>query len=64
MADDPRVAIVPKGTVVHLNGEPCRLVEDTPVINASMALMGFEEYHRRTRVDDLRPVGTEHQPFG
>jgi hypothetical protein len=43
------VAILPKDTVVYLNGEPCRLVEDTPVVNARMAKIGFDEYYKRTK---------------
>ena len=43
-----QVAIIPKNTVIHFNGEPCRLVEDTQVVNAYMAKVGFEEYKRLT----------------
>lgn len=43
-----KIAVIPKDTVIHFNGEPCRLVEDTQVVNAYMARVGFEEYKRLT----------------
>lgn len=48
-----KVATLPAGLAVYVNGEPCRLVQDTPVINAYMAQVGFEEYYRRTRAEHL-----------
>lgn len=47
---DREIAVIPKGTVIHFNGEPCRLVQNTAVVNASMAQAGFEEYCRMTRL--------------
>lgn len=63
--DVDKIAIIPKGTVVSFNGEPCRLLDDTRVVNAYMARVGFEEYERLTKpqggsgilVFDQEPLG-------
>lgn len=58
MSEDGKIATIPKGTVIHLNGEPCRLVQDTRVVNAYMAKVGFQEYYRMTTPRDWNHQST------
>jgi hypothetical protein len=62
--EDRRIAVIPKDTVIHFNGEPCRLVEDTRVVNAYMAKVGFEEYCRMTSQKDSNHQSTTIQASG
>lgn len=64
-SDEKTIAVLPKDTVIYFHGEPCRLVNDTPVVNAYMAQVGFEEYDRLTKPPEaLGVLVSDQEPLG
>lgn len=51
--------IIPKGTIIKINGIPCELVADTEVLSATIeAYGGYEKFNSRWG-DDAPKTGTK-----
>ena len=46
--DNDAVCTLPSGTIIEINGYPCRLVDDTKVVNKTITVMGLERFLKET----------------
>lgn len=40
--------MLPAGFIVRVNGYPCRLTQDTQIVNATITGLGLDEFLKRT----------------